>query len=194
MSDDSPDCARDSIDLLYLDQGALLNLLVIGQASDILQALPYQCLITEGIRDAAYRFWGNALISELLPEGPQRTLSTLLLQGHLAIRSCDKLASLSTYLKLASRFPEPRASLLTLTVTMHAALLSDDRCTRSVLKDLFPNTPIISTLTLLYLWQKRRSLLDSALRVAAQQLRDRAYFLPSENDPLLGWWEHLLGV
>src|SRR5579875_797140 len=123
MSDDSPDCARDSIDLLYLDQGALLNLLVIGQASDILQALPYQCLITEGIRDAAYRFWGNALISELLPEGPQRTLSTLLLQGHLAIRSCDKLASLSTYLKLASRFPEPRASLLTLTVTMHAALL-----------------------------------------------------------------------
>jgi hypothetical protein len=78
-------------------------------------------------------------------------VSTADMYAFLEANSCDKLASLSTYFKLASHFPEPCASLLTLTVTMRAVLLSDDRSTRAVLKDLFPYTSIISTLTLLYL-------------------------------------------
>src|SRR5947207_2116944 len=108
--------------LLYLDTGALLNILATDHAVDILQAIPYRCAITEEVKNTSLFFWNNTPTDEPPTDRKQAPIKTLVYHNLIDIHQCDKKQHIATYVKLASHVPDKQASILTLVITKGATL------------------------------------------------------------------------
>lgn len=185
MSDDS---------LLYFDAGVLLNILATEQAEDILQTIPYRCAITEDLKDISCFLEKNVAIKTKELDGKDQTITTANLALHyINIHKFDRFSHRVMFVKFARHVPEKKASLLALVVTNNAFLASDDLRTKRVLRELFPEVPVISTLTILHEWEKQRCIPGRMMRNVALTVQEDAQFIPLDCDPLLPWWKSIVG-
>lgn len=177
---------------LYFDIGVLLNLLVTARAKEIIRSLPYTCAIIEEIKNTPIFLWKSASSQETPIERYSVSLEAYIYEHIIDVHRYDERRNLACYLQFASNVPTKQAALLTLVVTNRAVLVSDDVRTRTVLHTISPDTPLLSTLDILHLWQEYVVLSDDEMRAVSRTLQDQAQFIPLNDDPLLPWWKRIL--
>jgi hypothetical protein len=90
--------------------------------------------------------------------------------------------------ELSDRLSDRIAHLAAWALLCGGVIGSDDRRTKRLIEEYFPEIPLVTTPHLIHLWQQTTGLPDDDATLVIQQIRHRAYFVPSESDPFHDWW------
>jgi len=169
-----------------------VNLWAAEYAREILLAQPYRCAILDEPSAVPLLLWPTNGSEKELTEREAVSITSLIQSGVLEVHQLPKEQHAQIYIKFARYISDKQTALFTLVATQGALLASDDKRTRRVFRLFFPDSPILSTLTLFHTWQEHDHIDDTDLRKIGQMVEQRAQFLPPEDDPLFFWWRQLI--
>jgi hypothetical protein len=181
-----------SIRSLYIDRGVLLNLGATGHLIEILETLPYRCIVLDDIYKLPLLLWTNAEEDEESSEREEISITSLTSAGILEVEQFEREGNMQAFVAFAFHVRDQQAKLLTLAEQHWATLATDDKRLRKVLNCHAPHVSMISTLTCLYTWQTHLQQPDEDLRSIARNMAQKAQFTPSEDEPLAAWWRQLI--
>jgi hypothetical protein len=177
---------------LYIDRNMIVNLWAAGHAKEILLAQPYQCAILEVPDAIPLLLWSSNGNEEEPMLREEVSILSLVQSGALEVNLLQPEMYVQTYVSFAKHISDKQAMLLTIVATQGALLATDDKCTRRVFHRFFPDTSLMSSLTLFRTWQEHDHIDDIDLRRIGRMVEQRAQFFPPEDDPLLPWWKNLI--
>lgn len=189
-----------TLDDLYLDGGVLANLCVVDVVAEILSALPYRCTLPPEmlerrypINDAVPDANGGGNVKE---EEHVRQVEVRLLVDKELLHMCPAWDSAHVRLvvDLSDRLPDRIAHIVAWALLRGGAIASDDLRTRRLTEEYFPEVKLVTTPTLIHVWQRARDVSEADIAMIIRQIRDRAFFVPPASDPFRDWWlAHLDG-
>src|SRR6266849_2229148 len=177
---------------LYMDRGVLLNLGATGHIIEILKILPYQCIVLDDECKLPISLWTHAQEDEEPSRREEISITSLMSAGVLEVEHFERERYEQAFVAFAFHVRDEQARLLTLVEQPGATLATDDKRLRKVLCCLAPHVPVMSTLACLYAWQTNLKLPDADLRAIVRNVAHKAQFTPSEDDPLVAWWQQLI--
>ena len=190
-----------SSDSLYLDGGVLANLCVADSVAQILAAVPYRPVLLSDMLNRSYPI-SNAAPADVEP-GANTGNGEIEIEGadvrHVAVRTlvdrgvfhmCPAWDSehVRLVVELSDRLSDRTAHLAAWALLCGGAIGSDDRRTKWLIAEYFPGIQLVTTARLIHLWQQTTGLSDEDARRVIRQIRQRAFFVPPESDPLHDWW------
>ena len=177
--------------LLYLDKGVLVNLWATGHVIAILQAMPYRCAVIEEMYPSSLLLWATAQNDEEPVDREEVSVLSLVQSGMLELHSFQQEKYIQSYIPFAQHVPDTKAALLTLTTVQNGILASDDRRTRRIFRQFAPGATLLGTLSFLHAWQKQLTVGQADMQTIVRLIKQKAQFLPPEDDPLFPWWTEL---
>lgn len=180
-------------DDLYLDGGVLANLCVADAVEQILSAITYRPVLLPDLLNRKYP------VNEADPGDPETDSNDEASVRHVEVRTlvdrgifhpCPSWDSehMRLVVELSDRLSDRMARLVAWALLCGSAIGSDDRRTRWLIEEHFPEIQLVTTPQLVQMWQVAQDLPDDDVALTIRQIRQRAFFVPPESDPLCGWW------
>ncbi len=178
--------------IVLLDASCLLNFYATGRLRDIALALPFRLGAAEYVleQEALY-IWRP---------GPDREqedrvkvdLSPLVEEGVILVLRLEHQEEEATFVDLAALVDDGEAISAALALNHGCGLATDDRKARRVVSEYAPSVSLMSTLGILKEWSERNLVKSPELRDVMLTMQRSASYIPSERDPLYGWWRATL--
>ena len=157
-------------EVALLDCCSLLNLYATRRLAEILGALGVRFAVAEAV-----------------------VLQPLVATGLLDVWQPKSEAEYVSFVNFAAEIDDGEAMTCALALHRGGAVVTDDRKTLRVLARLAPAVPALTTSQVLRLWVDSSRVDQTVIRTALVDVQARARFAPGKHDPLVGWWEGILG-
>lgn len=178
---------------LYLDGGVLANLCVVDAVEQILSAIQYRPLLLPDMLNHRYQ------INDAVTATTETNINEEVNVRYVEVRTlvdcglfhmCPAWDSehMRLVVELSGRLPDRIAHLAAWALLCGGAIGSDDRRTKRLIEEHFPEIELVTTPHLIHMWQQTTGLAENKATRVIRQIRRRAFFVPPESDPLYGWW------
>ena len=183
-----------------LDCCSLLNLYATRHLAEILGALRVRFAVAEAVvGEAGYVLhgWSRAPTvggaGEDAAERELVDLQPLVRAGCLEVWRPESEAEYVSFVNFAAEVDDGEAVTCALALNRGAAVVTDDRKTLRVLARLAPRVAALTTSQVLRLWADSSRVDRAVLRSVLFDVQTRTRFTPGKHDPLVGWWEGIVG-
>jgi hypothetical protein len=167
---------------LFLDPGVLLNLCTIEEGADVLAALPYRPFTILSISDTVYTIERDGETHSCSP-------ATLVTQGILSVVDPHARNVGGLLIELASLgLRGTPGELAALASTTEGMMATDDQATIGLMTSFLPDVPLFTTGALMHQYTALTNPPRARIAQLLQDIRERAVFMPGEQDPFRSWW------
>jgi hypothetical protein len=174
--------------LLLLDACCLLNIFATGHVAEILETLNWRFAIAIAVAREAMWIYRGGEGEDARERDPVNT-QPLVDAGLLEVLGPEVDTEVQSFVALAAVLDDGEAMTAALAIHRQAAVATDDRKAIREIRSRAPSILLLSTATLLHTWAQDAGLDKSTLQEALGNVRSRARFLPSPQDPLRAWWD-----
>ena len=116
-------------------------------------------------------------------------LGPLFTTGLLTPCDCANDAEEQLYVDYASALDDGEAMSLAIAHARNLALATDEKKTKQIIRTAAKHLQVISTTEILYFWGRHTDAAEVHRVLRAIEIRAR--FWPSNDDPLLAWWNSI---
>jgi len=164
---------------VILDACCVINLHESEKMSDILASLQAFVAVT----DYVYQ-------EEILPpeEGGASKLLPLVESGLLTVTVLESEDEMIAFVNFAAVMDDGEASSSAIAVSRGWAIATDDQKAIRFLEQNVSGVKIVTTLDLVKHWVDREHPPAEAVRMALENIRNRARYIPHARHPLFRWW------
>lgn len=175
---------------IILDACVLLNLIASHEAETILRTVEREYFICKAVADEVIRLRTGSADKEPFEDV---RVDHLIDSGVLRICSLETPMEESAYVNYAGQVDDGEAMSIAIAESRGYAIATDDRKARRVsLGALGDPSRLFYTSDLIREWAEANLIDEGHLKQALLDIRLRASFLPSKNDPNHQWWmDHL---
>lgn len=174
-------------DLILLDACCVLNLYSTRRMEEILVARCERFGVVERVAaESLYVLRGGS--GEDAAERDPVDLQQAHRLGILERLDLETEDESRAYVDFAAELDDGEAMTCALAIHRGAAIATDDRKARRVLRNRAPEIGMHSTTELIKAWSDSQQISVQVLRQVLTDIRQRGCFMPSSQDPLLDWW------
>lgn len=172
---------------IVLDTCCVLNFCASGHLAGILESIPAQVVVTEVVK--SQELLTLKRVEESLGSG-SITFEEAINKGLVTIEDFDSEAEAEAFINYASELKdEGESATFAIAVNRNWAVATDDKKATSFFKRESPQLQLLSSLEILKNYADKAKLPPAKLKALLQGVRTRGRYLPSQNHPLITWWE-----